>query len=150
MVLAKAISKPCLKASKPTKSSAVFWTQQNSTTMMLHWADFPDAPAPGTILCPVTMANGVTSLLLGDFPVLLVQDAHGTRAFVNACPHQFLPLDLRGNVLGAGGVQLICSNHDATFDARTGQGTAGFGLGCALSPLPLVQMDGMWCIKPLH
>lgn len=86
-------------------------------------------------------------LSLGEFPVLVVKDDNGTRAFVNACPHQFLPLDTRGDVLGADGTRLICTNHDAVFDAQTGQGVSGFGLNCALSPIPLKQNGTHWVIS---
>ena len=89
---------------------------------------------------------GVTALTLGEFPILLVSDGQGTRAFVNACPHQFLPLDTRGDVLGSDGTRLICTNHDAAFDARTGQGVAGFGLNCALSAIPIKETKGDWVI----
>ena len=114
---------------------------------MLHWTDFPDVPAIGTPVCATRdVQAGVTSLVLDDFSILLVKDAAGTRAFVNACPHQFLPLDTRGDVLGKGGHRLICSNHDAAFDAQTGQGVAGFGLNCALSPIPLAIVGAQWVI----
>jgi nitrite reductase/ring-hydroxylating ferredoxin subunit len=89
---------------------------------------------------------GVTSLSVGEFPILFVRDAQGTRAFVNACPHQFLPLDTRGEVLGANGKQLICTNHDAAFDAQTGEGVAGFGLNCALTPIPLHNNEVDWMV----
>jgi nitrite reductase/ring-hydroxylating ferredoxin subunit len=112
--------------------------------MILRWADFPDAPAPNTPVCTQEqLQTGVTALSIGDFPILLVHDSLGTRAFVNACPHQFLPLDYRGAILGADGTHLICSNHDATFDAMSGQGLSGFGLNCGLSPVPLVFSAGM-------
>lgn len=115
--------------------------------MTLDWTDFPDAPAAGTPLCADTaLGRGVTALTLGEFPVLVLKDDGGTRAFVNACPHQFLPLDSRGDVLGADGTRLICTNHDAVFDAQTGQGVSGFGLNCALSPIPLKQRGSEWVI----
>ncbi|MDR6264812.1 MULTISPECIES: Rieske 2Fe-2S domain-containing protein [Rhodobacterales] len=115
--------------------------------MTLDWTDFPDAPAAGTPLCADNaLGRGVTALTLGEFPVLVLKDDGGTRAFVNACPHQFLPLDSRGDVLGADGTRLICTNHDAVFDAQTGQGVSGFGLNCALSPIPLKQRGSDWVI----
>lgn len=115
---------------------------------MLHWTDFPDAPAVKTPVCAVSDAQtGVTALSLGDFPILLVKDDAGIRAFVNACPHQFLPLDTRGDVLGADGARLICTNHDAAFDAVTGQGVAGFGLNCALTQLPIQQVGDWWVVS---
>lgn len=108
--------------------------------MTLAWSDFPGAPAAGTVLGAADdFAPGATFLRPGGFPLVVLHDgAGGFRAFVNLCPHQFLPLDQRGDsVLSADGARLICTNHQAEFDAATGEGTGGEGLGCALSPVPL-------------
>lgn len=113
--------------------------------MSLHWSDFPGAPSPGTALgAPDDLADSVTFLRPGGFPLMVLNDGGGgLRAFVNLCPHQFLPLDQRAaGVLSADGTRLICSNHNAVFDAVTGEGTGGEGLGCALSPVPLRLVDG--------
>ena len=113
--------------------------------MTLEWTDFPGAPAPGIFLCNLSeVAQGQVHFLnIGDFPVLLVATAKGLRAYVNACPHQFLPLDQRSpSVLSADGLRLMCSNHQAEFDIDAGTGTGGLGLGCALSQVPLkVESD---------
>ncbi|NKX45708.1 Rieske (2Fe-2S) protein [Roseicyclus persicicus] len=104
------------------------------------WRDFPGAPPPGTVLCPAAAIpeKGVKSLDLDGFPVLLVASAEGLRAYVNACPHQYLPLDWRSpNILSENAEILRCSNHDAGFDAATGQGIDGLGQGCALDPVPV-------------
>jgi len=37
---------------------------------------------------------------------------------------------------------LICSNHDAVFDAETGEGLGGHGQGCQLDPVPLETVGG--------
>jgi nitrite reductase/ring-hydroxylating ferredoxin subunit len=80
---------------------------------------------------------------IAGFPVLLVQGADGLRAYVNACPHQFLPLDWRSDrILSPDGRTLRCSNHDAGFDADTGAGLDGFAQGCALDPVPIEIHDG--------
>jgi nitrite reductase/ring-hydroxylating ferredoxin subunit len=108
------------------------------------WRDFPGAPGPGTPLCPASEVpqRGIRSLDLDGFPLLLVASAGGLRAYVNACPHQFLPLDWRsGKILSGDGETLRCSNHDAGFDACTGAGIDGLGQGCALDPVP-VRIDG--------
>lgn len=106
--------------------------------MTLDWTDFPDAPAAGTPICALKdVQMGVTAQALGEFPILIIRDDAGIRVFVNACPHQFLPLDARGEVLGADGTRLICTNHDAVFDATSGQGVSGHGLNCALSGIPV-------------
>lgn len=105
------------------------------------WRDFPGAPALGTQICATADVpeRGVKSVDLDGFPILLVPTPDGLRAYVNACPHQFLPLDWRSaSILSEDGTVLRCSNHDAGFDAETGEGLDGFGQGCALDPIPIV------------
>lgn len=112
------------------------------------WRDFPGAPPEGTRVCPASEvpAEGVASHDLDGFPILLVMSAEGLRAWVNACPHQYLPLDWRSaNILSPDGETLRCSNHDAGFDACTGQGTSGLGQGCALDPVPVRLAEG-WLV----
>ena len=63
-------------------------------------------------------------------------------AYVNACPHQYLPLDHRGaNVLSADGTILRCTNHGAGFRVEDGIGVEGLGLNCALDAIPIVVDD---------
>lgn len=122
--------------------------------MSQGWQQYRSAPAPGTRLVRLEeLPSGTTrSLTLrgeqGSFPLLLVRLGNGTPlGYVNACPHQYLPLDQRGpRVLSQDGEQLRCTNHDATFSARTGEGTGGLGVGCALDPVPLgVDAEG-WLV----
>jgi len=118
--------------------------------MMLDWADFPDAPAPGTRLCGLDQLpdSGVVSIDPQGFPVLLARLNGAVVAYVNACPHQFLPLDLRqSDILSTDAAHLMCSNHAALFRLSDGVGTAGEGLGCALSAIPVVLRDGGIWIK---
>jgi len=113
------------------------------------WRDFPGAPAEGTRICAAAELPeaGVASHDLDGFPILLVASTEGLRAYVNACPHQYLPLDWRsGNILSDDGGTLRCSNHDAGFDASTGAGIDGLGQGCALDPVPVhLSADG-WLV----
>ncbi|MEE9454711.1 MAG: Rieske 2Fe-2S domain-containing protein [Paracoccaceae bacterium] len=108
----------------------------------MHYTDFPDAPASGVQICAVAdiPKGGFLACMIGEFPVLVVA---GPKAYVNACPHQFLPLDHRGNeVIGADGTSILCTNHGASFDLETGAGTAGLGLGCELTPIPTCISGG--------
>ncbi len=108
----------------------------------MSWRAWPRAPAPGTPICPRDAVAGVHSVDLNGFPVLLVEGKAGLRAFVNACPHQYLPLDYQGSrILSGDGGRLICSSHSATFDADTGDVLGGPAEEC-LEPVPLMLRDG--------
>lgn len=113
----------------------------------MSWTDYASAPPPGTPVCRAVEIGGAETREVtserGAFPLVLVRTGGEVRAYVNACPHQFLPLDHRGpRILSADGSLLMCSNHGAMFDAATGEGVAGEGLGCALDPVPLDLRDG--------
>ncbi|MCP1168306.1 Rieske (2Fe-2S) protein [Limimaricola litoreus] len=113
----------------------------------MKWSDLRAAPAPGTVILQDAPAEPALSLTVtseaGDFPLLLVRTAQGVRGYVNMCPHQFLPLDHRGGqLLSKDGAKLMCSAHGAMFDAATGKGVAGEGLGCALLHVPLETHEG--------
>lgn len=113
----------------------------------MSWTEYSSAPPPGTTVCPRSLVRGATTLVLrterGAFPLLLVETAAGLRGYVNACPHQYLPLDYRSQqVLSADGTMLLCSAHGAQFDAVSGAGIGGEGLGCALDSVPLHEVDG--------
>jgi nitrite reductase/ring-hydroxylating ferredoxin subunit len=110
------------------------------------WRGYRGAPAGGTILCGADeIAEGsVKFARLGptEFPVLIVRSKDTLAAYVNACPHQYLPLDHHGdNVLSADGAVLRCTNHSAGFRVRDGVGIEGLGLNCALDSIPIV-VDG--------
>ncbi|MFS4436659.1 Rieske 2Fe-2S domain-containing protein [Paracoccaceae bacterium GXU_MW_L88] len=111
---------------------------------MRAWHEFPGAPAPGTAICEAGVAAPVSEIL-GKLPVLVVPTSAGPRAFVNLCPHQFLPLDQRDSDV-QNGDRLICSNHDAVFDALTGEGLSGHAEGCRLAEIPLKEQDGQLVI----
>ena len=109
------------------------------------WRAYRDAPDPGARLAAAADLPQGAALtgMAGAFPWLLVRTEQGLRAYVNACPHQFLPLDRQGDrILSADGAVLRCTNHSAGFSAATGEGTEGLGLGCALDPIPVEEQDG--------
>jgi len=112
--------------------------------MSAAWKSFPGAPEEGTAICPVAALTApVQSFDLEGFPLLLVQSAEGLRGYINACPHQYLPLDWRSSdILSADGGLIRCSNHDAGFDATTGQGVDGLGQGCELDRVPVYEEGG--------
>lgn len=109
------------------------------------WSSYPDAPAPGTRLCPLLDVpdGGSYSINLGEFGIILVRRGRQVWAYVNACPHQFLPLDWRSEkVISSDGDYLLCSNHDAKFELESGRGVAGFGQGCELDDVPVKIIEG--------
>ena len=112
----------------------------------MSWKDYRGAPEPGAPLASAAeVPVGATlCVTLGPFPVVIVRGEAGLRAFVNACPHQYLPLDHKGSkLLSADGRTLRCTNHSAGFDAGTGEGTEGLGLGCALDEIPIAESEGI-------
>lgn len=116
-----------------------------------NWRTYRGAPEEGTALAAETdLAEGATLTgVLGGFPFLLARTGGVVRAYVNACPHQYLPLDHKGDrLLSADGAVIRCTNHSAGFDAATGEGVEGLGLGCALDPIPVSVIDGEIRIAP--
>ncbi|HYI82110.1 MAG TPA: Rieske (2Fe-2S) protein [Acetobacteraceae bacterium] len=77
-----------------------------------------------------------------EVAVIVVRRGAELRAYLDLCPHQFLPLTWRGrNVLSADGERLRCSNHGAEFAAEDGRGVSGPGSACGRTPVPL-RVDG--------
>lgn len=110
--------------------------------MTAAWAAYPGAPPVGTTLAKHADIPdpGTLSVEVAGFPVLLARVNGHIHAYVNACPHQFLPLDYRSaQVLSADATILRCTNHAAGFCVETGQGVDGLGQGYALDPIPVTQ-----------
>ncbi|MGL4959699.1 MAG: Rieske (2Fe-2S) protein [Inquilinus sp.] len=113
------------------------------------WRRHPHAPAPATVLGRIDEIEdpGVRVLAFGAgrrvFSMLLVRRGASVRAFLDACPHAFLPLTWRGSsVLSADGQRLVCSNHFAEFDAGDGSPVSG-PADCGLDAIPVrVEADG--------
>jgi nitrite reductase/ring-hydroxylating ferredoxin subunit len=84
-----------------------------------------------------------------EVAVLVVRRGDELRAFLDLCPHQFLPLTWRGRrVLSADGQRFRCSNHGAEFAVADGSGLSGPGSACALTPVPLrVDPDGTVLVR---
>ncbi|WP_042247531.1 Rieske 2Fe-2S domain-containing protein [Paracoccus sp. PAMC 22219] len=117
----------------------------------MAWTDYSSAPAPGTRICTVADITGVHPLFVttdrGKFPMIVLRDGDALRAFVNACPHQYLPLNYRGDtLLSADGRRLLCTAHGASFDKSTGDVIAG--AECGLDPVPIMQQGDHIVIAP--
>ena len=104
------------------------------------WKGYSGAPEVGAVIARIDDIPdpGTFCLELDGYPILLARLGDAVNAFVNACPHQFLPLNYRGEkLLSADGRTLRCTNHSAGFDAGSGEGVEGLGLGCALDRIPV-------------
>ena len=111
----------------------------------MSWRDYRGAPASGAELARSDEAPEGAAVVIDvdGFSIVLARGPRGLAAFVNACPHQYLPLDYKGDrILSADGATLRCTNHSAGFDAASGEGVEGLGLGCALDKIPVVERGG--------
>lgn len=111
------------------------------------WSALSTAPAIGTEVAEAKDVTGAKAITVrttaGEFPLLLVRIGEMLKAYVNMCPHQFLPLDYRGTrLLSQDCDKLMCSAHGAMFDVESGVGIAGEGLGCKLIAVPITQDGG--------
>ena len=104
------------------------------------WKSYPGAPTEGSVICLLeSVKEGeATCVEVDDFPLIILRRGDKISAFVNACPHQYLPLNHKSDrLLSVDGARIMCSNHSAGFDAETGEGVAGLGLGACLDPVPV-------------
>lgn len=111
----------------------------------MSWTDYSSAPAPGTVICAESEIQGVRALSVttekGSFPLLVLRAGAKFRAYVNACPHQYLPLNYRGDqLLSADGSKLMCTAHGAQFDIHSGE--ALLGADCGLDAVPIEVSHG--------
>jgi nitrite reductase/ring-hydroxylating ferredoxin subunit len=82
----------------------------------------------------------------GQREVLLIVVRRGAMlsAYLDECPHMFLPLTQRGRrVLSADGERLRCTNHGAEFAVADGRALSGPVDGCGLTAVAIeVGADG--------
>jgi len=109
------------------------------------WKSYPGAPTEGTPICALEDARDgeATCVEVDGFPLILLRRGETVSAFVNACPHQYLPLNHKSDrLLSADGAVIRCSNHSAGFDVATGEGVEGLGLGACLDSAPVAIVQG--------
>jgi nitrite reductase/ring-hydroxylating ferredoxin subunit len=111
------------------------------------WKSYQSAPSNGALVCSAHsipdagFKSVVVTSAAGAFPILVFKRGNAVHAFVNACPHQYLPLDHRGDsILSADGTVIRCTNHGAGFCASTGHGVEGLGIDQKLDAVP-VRID---------
>jgi nitrite reductase/ring-hydroxylating ferredoxin subunit len=108
-------------------------TQARVTLGHLH--DFPDDSAT-----PATYQQDWKETAL-----LVVRQGSALVAYVDLCPHVYLPLTYRGSrVLSEDGTRLRCTNHAAEFAVSDGRALSGPTNSCRLDSVPLaVGPDGV-------
>ena len=82
----------------------------------------------------------------GDWPLrgFLVRRGGALRAYVNHCPHQGHPLNLRPDGFLAPDRRLIlCASHGALFEIETGLCVAGACAGRRLASVPIAVEGGL-------
>jgi nitrite reductase/ring-hydroxylating ferredoxin subunit len=80
--------------------------------------------------------------------VVLVRDGDAFHAYLNACPHFGIPLDV-GNGIKTFRKHVLCVNHYAVFRFDTGECIDGPCLGASLPGVPVVVREGsVWLDDP--
>ena len=90
---------------------------------------------------------GTWNVVLGEgdeeLDIVIVQTKGARYAYINSCPHQFIPLETFPNhFLTEDKTHLVCSGHGAQFALDTGACTRGPCLGKGLDPLRIEEKDG--------
>ncbi len=69
-------------------------------------------------------------------------------AYVNACPHQWLPLDFGdAHFFDDAYDAIVCCNHGGRFKPESGECVEGPPLGGRLTRLALEEREGaLWCV----
>jgi len=102
-----------------------------------------------TFLCKIEgMADpGTRNVVLGEGPdeldIVIVQTAGVRHAYINSCPHEYIPLETFPNhFLTEDKKHLLCSGHGAQFVLATGECVSGPCFGKSLTRLLIEERDG--------
>lgn len=93
-------------------------------------------------------ACGVEPAPGGPAGLILVRRGDKVHAYVNACPHIGVPLNLLpGQFLSADGTVILCATHGAAFRIEDGLCLRGPCAGDRLEEVPVVIRNGMVCMR---
>lgn len=105
---------------------------------------------PGDALCRLDEienpgSRGFVMLRDGEEEeIFVVRDGDEAFAYVNICPHRFLPLNWKPDVfLNFQKTRILCVVHAATFDMRDGSYLSGPCPGQGLETVPITIEDGL-------
>jgi len=95
-------------------------------------------------------AKGPITVMLDGEPrkVFLIRYDGQVRAYVDACPHLFVPLEMEDDkFLDMTGTEIMCAVHGARFDPLTGGCVWGPCLGRRLTPVEVTVADGLVLVE---
>lgn len=105
---------------------------------------------PGDVLCRLDElenpgSRGFVMLREGEEEeIFVVRDGDEAFAYVNVCPHRFLPMNWKPDVfLNYQKTRILCVVHAATFDLRDGSCLGGPCPGQSLEKIPLHIENGV-------
>jgi len=115
----------------------------------LSWRALAGAPPPGAVLCRAEAIadGGARVFTFGKgarrFEMFVLRRGEALLAFVNACPHAGLPLDLiPGRFYTRDQRHLFCANHGARFRVDDGFCVAGPCAGKSLVAIAVEVAGG--------
>jgi len=114
-----------------------------------------NVPTVGTVICTLDELDnpGARGCICGNgadaFNFFIVRKGESAFAYVNECPHAFLPLNrITTKFLTLDEEKILCAAHAASFQIEDGLCIGGPCAGKALLPLPLEQTDRSLSIAP--
>lgn len=116
--------------------------------------DRPPDVRPGGVLCPLDALDDpgakAFNVVFDDghaVEIFVVRRGGEAFAYVNVCPHQFLPLNWTGDTfLGYSRESIVCAHHGAAFEIETGELIWGpVPRDCRLRPVPVTVEGG--CLR---
>nr|WP_314557905.1 Rieske (2Fe-2S) protein [uncultured Pseudomonas sp.] len=117
--------------------------------MDFDWQSEPNAPAPGAVLCALEdlQSETVREVRVGEeapFRVLLYRKGDQVRAYVNRCPHHWIPLNKAPDqFLRWADDEIMCVHHCAVFNlVEEGTCTMGPCQGSNLIGVPVRVQRG--------
>lgn len=95
-------------------------------------------------LADIADPGGKGFVLADGRRIFVIRRGEAVHGYVNACPHQGVPLDWNPDVFLSFDKSVIqCATHGAQFRVEDGECLAGPCLGSALRPAPVKLAAGM-------
>lgn len=119
-------------------------------TVPQHWRELPNAPAPGSPVCPLdTLSDGDCRLLRVGTPpnaceLIVLRSGDTVLAYLNRCPHFGVPLAARqAQLIHTPHQSISCNVHYSRFRWADGFCEQGDCRGDYLLSVPLEVADGV-------